>query len=205
MCMSVEDGEESDEKGRHPQRRARLADDRESQRDSRKGYADLDARQPHPDEAEHSAKRHDHRKGDRKEPHGRRAELRAPKPNRDHREHVVETRDGVPEAAHETQRLATPCVGEGGGRPGQEEKEQRSETAPLHRTSPKMLVVLWMVQKAPSDSTTYPGGASTHRGHWISRWRNDRSRRTTSRTNATWPISSPTLKPNSAIGRSLHA
>src|SRR5262249_43989816 len=149
----------------------------------------------------HAAEGHHHREGDGEQPHGGLTELRAPQTHRDHRDDVIETGDGMSQAAGEAERLPAARVRERRGRRDEHQREHPS--AGSHRPNPKSMAVRWMVQNAPRDPTAYPGSISTQRGQRISSWRNERSSSRTRSTNETWPTSTPALKPSRASGSSL--
>ena len=84
----------------------------------------------HSHQAEHAAEGHDHGKRDGQNPHGWSAELSAPQADRNHGEHVIESRDGMAEASEEADSLAFLRVREGRLGPKQNDREH---AAPLER------------------------------------------------------------------------
>src|SRR3984893_5596863 len=212
--MSVGNGKEANDNCRDPQLWTRLAAHSEPQRQSRQRDAQFNAWELDADQSHHAAQSHDHWKNNRQHPHRRSSELRAPHPHRDHSENVVESGDGMQEAACKANRLTATLVGE--NRERIEQKEENQERAAgrscvldevfhgvgnrAHGMMPKRIAARWIVQNAPSDPTGYPGSAWIQRGQRISNWRKERSRSKINSTNDNWPISTPTLNITSAKG-----
>src|SRR5208337_489157 len=213
--MSVGNCKEANNNCRDPELRACLAKHSKSQRQSRQRDAQFNAWELDSHQSHHAAQGHDHRKNYRQHPHRRSAKLRAPHPHRDHSEDVVESGNGVLEAACKPNCLTAAFMGESSKRV--KEKEQNYERAggrscaldevfhgawseAFHGAIPKSIAARWIVQNAPSDPTVYPGSAWTQRGQRISNWRKERSRSKIKSTNDTWPISTPTLNITSAKG-----
>ena len=128
--------------------------------------ADLDAGQRHADQAEHAAEGHHHRERDGQQPDRRRAELRAPEPDRDHRQHVVEAGDRVAQAGEEALRAALPRRGRRRARGQQRDARAKARTAARtparaaraarvgsSRVPASSISVRWIVQYAPSEPT----------------------------------------------------
>src|SRR4029077_16932788 len=208
--MPVGNGKDANNNCRNPELRTSLAKHSKPQRQSRQRDTQFNAWELDSHQSHHAAQSHDHRENYRQYPYCRSAELRAPHPHRDHREDMVESGDGMLEAAGKADCLATALVGE--CRERVEEKEENYERAAgrscalaevSHGVIPKSIAARWIVQNAPSDPTVYPGSAWTQRGQRISNCRNERSRSKIKSTNDIWPISTPTLKLSSASGKSL--
>ena len=152
MRVAVKDREKADEYRRRAEARAELQEHRHPERDRRARDADLDSRQLHADESEHSTEGHDHRECHGEEPDRGRAELRAPEADRNHRQDVIEAGHRVLEPADQSDRLAAPNVSKRRSGHGDGERPEARERPP-HRTSPNRIAVRWIVQKAPSDPT----------------------------------------------------
>src|SRR5271165_7347386 len=121
--MSVGYGKDANNNCRDPQLRTRLTAHSEPQRQSRQRDPQFNARELDAHQSHHAAQSHDHRKNYRQHPHRRSAELCAPHPHRDHSEDVVESGDGMKEAAGKANRLAAALVGE-----NRERVEQKKES-----------------------------------------------------------------------------
>src|SRR5271166_1390995 len=121
--MSVGDCKEANNNCRDPELRACLAKHSKSQRQSRQRDAQFNAWELDSHQSHHAAERHDHWKNYWQHPHRRSAKLRAPHPHRDHSEYVVESGDGVLEAACKANCLAAALVGE-----NRERVEQKKES-----------------------------------------------------------------------------
>ncbi len=148
--VAVEDGEEADEDrgdrdlrpGLRRDHRARAAGPRGRCRSPTPGRR-------HADETEKGAQRHDHREGDGQQPDRRRAELRPPESHRDHRQHVVEPGDRVPEAGEEPGRRAGLLVRQRGAGDEEERAGQESDRGGARTRLPSLL------HRAPSEQ--HPG------------------------------------------------
>ena len=157
----------------------------------------------HAHEPEHPAEGHHHRERHRQQPHRRRPELRAPEAHRHHRQHVVETGDRVVEAGEEALGAALLDVG-----PRERRPERREEGERGRALAPTSVALRRQQHQRALDRPVGPErahgvagqAARTSRGQRTSSTRKERSSRTTSRTNATCPSSTPTLKRSSASG-----
>ena len=154
-------GEERRPAPPRPKRRPRLGGTISAEQHRRERDADLDAGQRHAEEPEHAAERHHHRERHRQQPHRRRAELRAPQADRDHREHVVEPGERMAKTGEEAARLpALSCAPapRRQRRTSARTSEARATTAWPRRgliagLAEAAMSVRWIVQKAPSDPT----------------------------------------------------
>ena len=106
VSVAMKDGEEADQDSRKREWRADFEHHGCAQQDGRGGDAILDSRERYAHQAEHSAERHHHRESHRQNPNGRAAQLRAPEADGNHRQHVIETGDGVLKAGEKTFGLA---------------------------------------------------------------------------------------------------
>ena len=147
--VSVEDGEEANQRRRNTQRRANFEHYGSTKKNRRESDSILDSRQRHSHQSKHSAESHHHGKRDRQNPNRRRAELRAPQTDRNHRQHVIESRDRMAKAGQESDGLAFLRVGKGRSEhtgtaetssqrpPGKPARVGRSVVAAVHRAPPK--------------------------------------------------------------------
>ena len=94
MRVAMEDGEDPDQQRGHDERSAHLEHHRGAEQNGGRSDPVLDTRNRHTHEPEHSTHGHDQRKRNRQHPDGGSAKLRAPQTDSDHRQHVVETRNG---------------------------------------------------------------------------------------------------------------
>src|SRR5208283_4167952 len=101
MRITVEDGEESDERSCQGDGRAKFRHDGCTQEYCRGRNTNFHAGQRHAKQTQHSSKGHNHGESNRKYPNGRSAELCAPKADSNHSDNVVETGNGMLEAAEE--------------------------------------------------------------------------------------------------------
>ena len=92
--------------------------------------------QRHAEQAEHSAERHHERERDGQHPDRRRAELRAPQPDRDHRQHVVEPRDRMREAGERSRSACARLRVRGRERSRQNEQHAARIAAPSISATP---------------------------------------------------------------------
>src|SRR5271166_895306 len=216
--MPVGDSKEANNHSGDPQFRTCLGAYREPQRHRRKRDAQLDAWKLDSHQPHHAAQSHHHWKNDRQHPYRWSTKLRSPQPHCNHSEDMVETGDGMLEAAGKSDRLAAALVGKSRERVKQQQKTHERIADRVcepnrvsrgvcfemsHAMIPRSIAVRSIVQKAPSDPTAYPGSASIQRGQRICSSRNERSSRSISKTNATCPISTPTLKLSNARGSSF--
>ena len=98
----MEDGEESDERGCQCDGGPKFHHDSCTQKYCRGRDTNFHSGERHAKQAQHSSKGHDHGKGDGQYPDGRSAELSAPKADGDHGNNVVETGNGMLEAAEKS-------------------------------------------------------------------------------------------------------
>src|SRR5208282_3328973 len=110
--MSVGNRKDANNNCRDPQLRTRLAAHSEPQRQSRQRDTQFNARELDAHQSHHAAQSHDHWKNYRQHPHRRSAKLRAPHPYRNHREDVVDSGEGMLEAACKANYLPAAFVGE---------------------------------------------------------------------------------------------
>src|SRR5262249_45195666 len=153
--VAVENREEGDEGDRGRELRPRLPRDRQAEQDRGHSDADLDSGKRNASQPEQAAERHHQRKRDGQQPHRRRPELRAPDSDGDHRQDVIESRDGMAEPRKKSRRLPARDVRP---RRGQSEHQQeQNEESPgatiAHRDPPRSMSVRWIVQYAASDPT----------------------------------------------------
>src|SRR5208337_286391 len=132
----------------------------------------------------------------------------APQTDRNHRQHVIESRDRVAKACEESNGFAFLRVGKG-RLSTQEHKHSQYHCSGqaivarrVHRPPPKSSASLCTVQNAPREPTVYPGSACDHRGQRTSSMRNDRSSARISAIKPSCPSSTPTLKLTKASGSS---
>ena len=96
-----------------PRRRANFEHHGSTEQDRRESDSVFDSRQRHSHQSQHSAESHHHRKRDRQNPNRRSAELRAPQTDRNHRQHVIESRDRVTKAGEESNGFTFLRMGKG--------------------------------------------------------------------------------------------
>jgi hypothetical protein len=110
MGMSVSNGKEADNNCGNPQFWPCLTEDGEPKRQSGQRDAQFNAWEFDAHQAHHAAKGHHHGEDYRQQPYSWSAKLRTPHPYCNHRENVVQSGEGMLEAAGKTDRLAAAFV-----------------------------------------------------------------------------------------------
>ena len=182
--VSVEDGEEADQPAATPSGGRTSNNTAAPKQNRRQRDAVLSTGQRHAHQAEHSPERHHHGEGHGQQPDRRCAKLRAPQPDRDHRQHMIQPGDRMTKAGQESDGFALLRMCEGtattaqppSARPASAQQLLRSGLCPRacpelvegfasfvwrnlgrHHRTPHSRDTRWMVQNAPSEPTVYPG------------------------------------------------
>ena len=103
--VAVKYGKRPDDNRRQREIELGFHRDDDAQQERRCRDADFDARYGYTNQAKETAEGHHDREGNGKQPKRGWTELRAPKPDRNHRQHMVKARDWVPKSAEEPLRL----------------------------------------------------------------------------------------------------
>ena len=128
--MAVADGEGYHEHPRGHERGLFFEGHHQPQQEDRERDADLNAGYVDADQTQEPAGGHHHRKGHGEQPDRGRAELRAPEADRDHRQHVVQTRHRMQQPIQEPLGLTFLDVREGRRR-AREERQTGRDGGPL--------------------------------------------------------------------------